>query len=354
MILAGNFGVTLRNFEVGDATGLVKHGDNPNVSKYLRARFPSPYTIDDSLAWISLRSNDKSPFAHFVIDVKGEGACGGIGLDLEEGEDISSRVAEIGYWVGEQLAGRGIVTEALRLFERYVWNNFNPERLNTLRAIIFSDNTASKRVLTKCDFQLCGILPSYYFKFGNYWEASLYIKTRPLHEDPPIFLPSSTTSTTSSSSSSPDSSLSATSSFLRIGDEDVFTLPYLCFDESRYDLLLANKVQIALQMLSEVVEYPLSQATIIDSPKRYFRLRSRFAIHHYLNDQQQPCLDYIIWDGLTSSVAIDSFPHASITICQVKLVLLRKIELLQGQLIKNLKVVISFFVYKCSIILTFF
>jgi len=38
----------LRAFRANDATSLARHADNPKVARYLRDRFPRPYSVEDA------------------------------------------------------------------------------------------------------------------------------------------------------------------------------------------------------------------------------------------------------------------------------------------------------------------
>jgi RimJ/RimL family protein N-acetyltransferase len=56
-------------------------------------------------------------------------------------------VREVGYWLGREHWGRGVATEALRLFLRTI-----PQR--PLHAHVAAHNIASRRVLEKCGFRV--------------------------------------------------------------------------------------------------------------------------------------------------------------------------------------------------------
>ena len=56
---------------------------------------------------------------------------------------------EVGYWLGREYWGRGIATQALAVFLQQV-----PAR--PLYARVAQHNTASRRVLEKCGFTVCG------------------------------------------------------------------------------------------------------------------------------------------------------------------------------------------------------
>ena len=75
-------------------------------------------------------------------------AVGGIGFLFKE--DIYRRTAEIGYWLGEEFWGLGIMTEAIRAATEYVFTNYDICRIY---ACVFEWNPASMRVLEKSEYQ---------------------------------------------------------------------------------------------------------------------------------------------------------------------------------------------------------
>ena len=77
---------------------MIRHADNYAVWRRLRDRFPHPYTRADAEQWIA-SARQQGPQSSFAIEVRGDEAVGGIGLEL--GSDIERRSAEIGYWLGE-------------------------------------------------------------------------------------------------------------------------------------------------------------------------------------------------------------------------------------------------------------
>jgi len=166
----------MRPFRESDAPSLARNANDLEVSRFLRLRFPSPYTLEDAKAWLALRSSDSQPHAHLAIVVGGE-CCGGMSVDLPAQGEVDSRNAEIGYWLATSHSGQGITTEALKLFEEHIWRAF-PHIVN-LTANIFAENKASARVLWKRGFVLCGTFPSFYFKHGKMHDAAFYIKPRP-------------------------------------------------------------------------------------------------------------------------------------------------------------------------------
>lgn len=171
MILRGQR-CALRPWASGDLGSLVRHADNINVARYLRDRFPHPYTRRHGRAFLAMaaRSADGSTLA---IEVDGE-AVGGIGVRV--GDDVERFSGEIGYWLGEPFWGRGVVTEALGLFSADVF-----DRLNLLRlfALPVAGNGASARVLEKAGYQREGLLRAAAVKFGRPHDQLMYALINP-------------------------------------------------------------------------------------------------------------------------------------------------------------------------------
>ena len=110
MLLQGTRCV-VRPWRRTDAEALVRHANNVNVAKYLRDRFPHPYTDKDARHFLK-QTTSTGDMTNLAIEVGGE-AVGAVGF--VPGRDVERFSAEIGYWLGEELWGRGIVTEALTL-----------------------------------------------------------------------------------------------------------------------------------------------------------------------------------------------------------------------------------------------
>ena len=150
MVLQGQR-CALRRWRTEDASSLVLHANNLNVARHLRDRFPHPYTRTDAQAFLKATST-ADPQTNFAIDVNGE-SVGGLGY--VPGTDVERYSAEVGYWLGETCWGRGIATEALRLFTEHAFTDL---RFLRLFAVPLADNMASVRVLEKCGFSLEGRL----------------------------------------------------------------------------------------------------------------------------------------------------------------------------------------------------
>ena len=153
-----------------DAPSVARHANSRRVSINLRDRFPYPYGIEDAKNFLE-RSVAKQPRKNFCIEIDGT-ATGGIGIQI--GEDVFRHTAEIGYWLGEEFWGRGVMSEAVAAFTHHCFKEFS---LHHIFAKAFSNNPASARVLEKAGFVLEGRLRKNVVKEGKILDSLLYAKT---------------------------------------------------------------------------------------------------------------------------------------------------------------------------------
>jgi ribosomal-protein-alanine N-acetyltransferase len=162
----------IRPWRESDAASLVAHANNINVAKYLRDRFPHPYTRKDAHEFLRYAAASPDP-SNLAIEVDGA-AVGAIGY--VPGSDVERFSAEVGYWLGEAYWGRGIVTEAVVMLTEFAFT-----RLNLLRlfALPFADNIASARVLEKAGYVREAVLRSSCVKYGVPRDQLLYARINP-------------------------------------------------------------------------------------------------------------------------------------------------------------------------------
>jgi len=161
----------IRPWKHADRESLVRHANNRQVWLTLRDQFPHPYTRADGDAWLAHVATQQ-PVTSFAIVVDGQ-AAGGIGVAPQP--DVHRRSAEVGYWLGETLWNRGIMTAAVRTFTDYA---FDAHDLIRIFAGVFSTNPASMRVLEKAGYTREGILRRSVVKDGQILDQVLYAVTR--------------------------------------------------------------------------------------------------------------------------------------------------------------------------------
>jgi [ribosomal protein S5]-alanine N-acetyltransferase len=142
----------LRPWRLDDAESLARHANNRKIWLGVRDLFPHPYTIQDAHEFLR-RTISEASATNFCIEIEGA-AVGGIGV--HPGEDVHRHTATVGYWLGEEFWGRGIMTEAE----------------------VFANNPASARVLEKAGFTSEGCLKNDVLKDGKLLDSLLYARTK--------------------------------------------------------------------------------------------------------------------------------------------------------------------------------
>jgi len=90
-------------------------------------------------------------------------------------ESIDKHKAELGFWLGEEYWGQGIMTQAIRLFTRYGMDRFG---LRRVYAYVFPFNRASMKVLEKAGYKKEGVLRKDFEKNGKFSDFHIYAKVR--------------------------------------------------------------------------------------------------------------------------------------------------------------------------------
>ena len=165
--------VELRPWRMSDAADVVRYADNPRVAENLRDLFPSPYTLADAESFIAacLEAGGRGQLCR-AIDVGGQ-AVGTISLTV--GRDVYRKSGELGYWLGEDFWGRGIMTAAVQRIWQEGFERFDLVRIY---AQPYACNTASRRVLEKAGFTLEGVMRRGVYKNGQVQDYCMYALLR--------------------------------------------------------------------------------------------------------------------------------------------------------------------------------
>jgi ribosomal-protein-alanine N-acetyltransferase len=163
----------LRSWRADEAAAIVRLADNWNVARYLRDRFPHPYTFADAERFLAKALSGEDREVRFAIETAEGELAGGIGLI--PGTDIERLNAEIGYWLGEPYWGRGFAPAAVRAMTEY---GFTEMGLARIFAITMVENTASVRVLDKCGYVCEGRMRKSAIKRGVFHDQWLYAQVR--------------------------------------------------------------------------------------------------------------------------------------------------------------------------------
>jgi len=133
--------VILRHINESDAEELSLLANNVKIRDGLRTGFPHPYTIEDAHTFIKICGEAK----HLSRAIEVDGVYAGqIGIHPGEKSDM-----EIGYWIGEEFWGRGIVSEAIKLVIPLAKEILMP---TSIFAKVIKDNIGSWKALEKNGF----------------------------------------------------------------------------------------------------------------------------------------------------------------------------------------------------------
>ncbi len=142
---------------------------DPDVMRYYGVK---PYdTMEKSkkhLDWLTKLHREEIGL-RWIITLKDEDTCIG-DVGFYDWEKKHSR-AEIGYILGKQYWGKGIMTEAIKAALDYGFNEMN---LNRIQALIDPRNDASKRVAEKHGFQYEGTFRDYEYEYGGFIDLNMY------------------------------------------------------------------------------------------------------------------------------------------------------------------------------------
>ena len=140
----------LRPMRPDDAAPLFALFNNWNVVRFLSSP-PWPYTLDDARWFVRAAVTRAAELDEDVLAITHDGIFAGvIGVRFREANTLQRGAGpNIGYWLGEPLWGRGLMTEAVGLFVRHI---FNATGSDAIYSGAFTENATSLRVQEKVGF----------------------------------------------------------------------------------------------------------------------------------------------------------------------------------------------------------
>ena len=135
----------LRPFSEADAEELYAYAKDPRVGP--AAGWPPHTSVEQSLAII--RTVFSAPNVFAVTDRAEGRVIGSAGFVGRHREELPHPDDELGYALGADFWGRGLMTEAAEALIRWGFENM---RLNTIWCSHYQGNERSRRVIEKCGF----------------------------------------------------------------------------------------------------------------------------------------------------------------------------------------------------------
>jgi len=173
----------VRPYAPNDADSLAKAANNPNVAYSLRNIFPQPYTLADAEWWIQ-HTTSSSPITNFALIHPSTGlVMGSIGVTLKS--DVHVRTAELGYWLGEEYWGQGIMGLVVPAFVDWAFRNLKVKDkagvqvgLTRIWAEMYARNGGSEAVVKKAGFVFEGRQSASVWKDGEVMDQLVYAMTK--------------------------------------------------------------------------------------------------------------------------------------------------------------------------------
>lgn len=137
--------------------------------------FAHPYTLQHAQTWIHTNLSASPRLDNYVLTLHADPATAIGGIGIKPGSDVQAHTGELGYWIGEEFQGRGLMREAVRALCEWVFEGgedglggrLNDGRvLRRLVANVVGGNGGSMRVLEGCGFVREGLLRGHVLKYG--------------------------------------------------------------------------------------------------------------------------------------------------------------------------------------------
>lgn len=164
-------GFHLSGVRPGDKFALLEHFKSKEIYAST-LNIPYPYSEADADWWLNRRiesARRQGKEVTFAIRKDDGELIGVIGADgFEVG---ASHRAELGYWLAKPYWGQGTMTDAVRAYVRYAFDDLNALRLT---AHVLEFNVGSARVLEKNGFKLEGRLRKHFRKEEKLYDAYVF------------------------------------------------------------------------------------------------------------------------------------------------------------------------------------
>ena len=170
--LTGKNNIVLKAIEQSDLPAMAILANHPSIAANLRDSFPSPYSLQDAETFYGLIQ--RGVLNQLVWGIYVNDAIAGV-ITLTPQQDIYQHSAEIGYWLGMEFSGKGIMSEAVSLVTEY---GLNQLKFLRIYAGVFAYNEASKNVLLKCGYHLEAIKAKAIIKNGVLHDEHLMVKMK--------------------------------------------------------------------------------------------------------------------------------------------------------------------------------
>jgi len=161
--------INLRYLKKFDALSVQKNAKDFEIARY--TTIPHPYTLknaEDFIKLTHLKINKKKAFEYGIELKETRGIIGMIGL---MNIDYNNKNAEVGYWLGKNYWGKGIMKDAIKLILNF---GFKELKLVRIYARVMHPNIASAKLLEKSGFKCEGTMRKSTFRNDKWMDNINY------------------------------------------------------------------------------------------------------------------------------------------------------------------------------------
>ncbi len=161
--------ITLLDLEMSSSDALFRLIDNDRdyLGKWL-SWVDTTRSVMDTINYIFAMSEHDIYSSRYVMEIWYNNLIAGL-IDVHSGDKINKK-AEIGYWLGEQFQGKGIMTKSCRAVLNYA---FNEVGLNRITIKCAEGNIKSQAIPKNLNFTFEGIERSGQFLYDKF--VDLYV-----------------------------------------------------------------------------------------------------------------------------------------------------------------------------------
>ena len=161
--------IELRHQQVQDANRFYDILNNQNFI-FLSAK---PKSIEGEKDFLKKNAKKrKTNFEYNFTIIYEDNVVGGIGIKINQHRKY---IGEIGYFIDENYHGKGIATRAVKILEKF---GFNELKLKRIEILMNPKNKASVKVALKLGYLKEGILKKILENKGKYEDAVIYAKIK--------------------------------------------------------------------------------------------------------------------------------------------------------------------------------
>lgn len=153
---------TLRKIEQGDIETLHSYWSDPIVTKYLNICFQTIEESQQMVNFLNSLSTTGEGMRWAIVDKHSGVILGSCGYHNVKAESLR---AEVGYELGRQFWGKGVMQEVMHAVLQYC---FKTVGFNRMEALVTIGNSRSIHTLEELGFRAEGVLREYEFAQGKF------------------------------------------------------------------------------------------------------------------------------------------------------------------------------------------